>query len=434
MRLGYARVSTADQSDALPAQISRLEDAGCDLICRDVESGRENDREGLLEAMALIKTGKVRELIVTRLDRLGRDAAYADHLLFQCARHGVTVRALDGGQIDSESPQGFLMSRLMTTMAEVESRMLSLRIRRQFEAYRRQGRHLRRRVAFGYRAGPEHRLEPHPEHWAMALRVFEELRAHGTFTRVAQRLPDWCPWTPAAINLQRWFVNPVIRGHVGHLRQGDGWRTTWGELYRDQHPALISEADWQELAAALQQTRNRFGGSGGAPAQHGLTGLLICLNCNHRLRRSSSGGIHWWSCRHRLCQSRGRIREDRAMDAVVAACIAAAEDLAAAAAQPVDEDPRIVMREAQLLDLRRLAETVPGLEGSIAALRAEIDAMRGRQAVPTDLAGYVEILRDPAFFTGATAEEQRALFAQALLAVRIGRSGVPPQPVPRGSG
>lgn len=433
MRLGYARVSTADQSDSLPAQVQRLQEAGCDLICRDVESGRENDREGLLEAMALIKAGKVQELIVTRLDRLGRDAAYADHLLFTCAKAGVTVRALDGGQIDSESPQGFLMSRLLTTMAEVESKMLSLRIRRQFEAYRRQGRHLRRRVAFGYRAGPDHRLEPHPEHWPLALRVLEELRTQGTFTRVAQRLPDWCPWTPAAINLQRWFVNPVIRGHLGHLRQGDGWRTTWGELYRDQHPPLISEADWQELAAVLQQTRNRFGGGGGAPAQHGLTGLLVCRACNHRLRRSSSAGAHWWSCRHRLCQERGRIREDRALAVVIQACIAAAEDLAAAAAQPVDEDPRIVMRENQLQELRRLSETVPGLEGSIAALRAEIDAMRGRPLLTPDLADYVEILRDPVFFSGATAEEQRALFAQALLAVRIGRGDQPPQPVPRGT-
>lgn len=127
MRLGYARVSSDEQADALPAQVARLEAAGCDRILSDVESGLNDARAGLLEAMVLIRTGEAQELLVTRVDRLGRDAAYVDQLMGLCEARGVTVRALDGGVIETATPQGFLMARLMTGLAEMESRMLSMR-------------------------------------------------------------------------------------------------------------------------------------------------------------------------------------------------------------------------------------------------------------------------------------------------------------------
>jgi len=230
MRLGYARVSKEEQSDSLPAQVARLRAAGCDRIVEELESGRNDDRPGLAEVVAEVRAGRVVELLITRADRLGRNAAFADELLALCALMGVTVTALDGGTIESATPQGFLQARLLTTMAEVESRMLSLRLRRQFEQYRSQGRHLRRRKPFGYRGGANHKLEPHPEHWPQALKVLERLRELGSFSAVMRELPSWCEWTPATPNLMAWFYNPCIRGHVGHMLQkgsGKSWNQQW---------------------------------------------------------------------------------------------------------------------------------------------------------------------------------------------------------------
>ena len=87
--LGYARCSKDEQADALVAQVSRLEAAGCDRIISELQSGRDNDREGLLEVLAMVAGGHVAELLVTRVDRLGRDAAYADQLIALCALHEV---------------------------------------------------------------------------------------------------------------------------------------------------------------------------------------------------------------------------------------------------------------------------------------------------------------------------------------------------------
>ena len=168
MRLGYARCSTDEQADALTAQVARLEAAGCEQIVQELERGGNDDRPGLAEVLFLVRSGHVSELLITRADRLGRHAAFADELLALCAMSDVTVRALDGGTIEAATPNGFFQARLLTTLAEFESRLLSQRVKRQFEVYRTLGRHLRRRKPFGYQGGADYKLEPHPEQWPQA--------------------------------------------------------------------------------------------------------------------------------------------------------------------------------------------------------------------------------------------------------------------------
>ena len=68
MRIGYARVSTADQNPDL--QEDALEKAGCEKIFRDVASGAVDSRKGLAEAIEYARDGDT--LVVWKLDRLGR--------------------------------------------------------------------------------------------------------------------------------------------------------------------------------------------------------------------------------------------------------------------------------------------------------------------------------------------------------------------------
>jgi DNA invertase Pin-like site-specific DNA recombinase len=68
MLVGYARVSTAEQSLAL--QRDALAAAGCERVYTDVASGVDADRDGLAEAFDYVRGGDT--LVVWRLDRLGR--------------------------------------------------------------------------------------------------------------------------------------------------------------------------------------------------------------------------------------------------------------------------------------------------------------------------------------------------------------------------
>lgn len=423
--VGYARVSSDEQADALAPQVARLKAAGCQQVITDIESGRENDRDGLLEVMAMVRSRLVSELLVTRVDRLGRDAAYSDALLAQCEANGVTVRALDGGVIETASPQGFLMARLQTGLAEMESRMLSMRIRRQFVVYRAEGRHLRRRKPFGYQGGKDHRLEPHPIHWSEALRIIEQLRLVGSFSGVANRLPTWCSWTPATCSLQNWFCSPVIRGHITHgydKSSGKGWNQRWAEIHYDQHPALISEADWRELADLLRRPRNKFKACSTTETLHGLTGLLRCASCGHLMRRNSSNGINWWRCRHRLCQARGGVREDMVLPLVVQTCNKEVRRLARGAQAPAGQDPRLAAMAAELDLMERMAARNPDNRMMAAAVleqRQKMEGLRRTEQLTVD-PKVIEALLDPGFFARASPAEQRAIFSKLLRAVLVG--------------
>jgi DNA invertase Pin-like site-specific DNA recombinase len=68
MLIGYARVSTSDQT--LNLQKDALEKAGCDKIFTDTASGAKQERIGLDQAISYVRKGDT--LVVWRLDRLGR--------------------------------------------------------------------------------------------------------------------------------------------------------------------------------------------------------------------------------------------------------------------------------------------------------------------------------------------------------------------------
>ncbi|ENO8811459.1 recombinase family protein [Photobacterium damselae] len=67
-KVGYARVSTVDQS--LDVQLQKLRDDGCDKIYSDTASGSDTRRQGLKDLMAYLRAGD--NLVVTRVDRIAR--------------------------------------------------------------------------------------------------------------------------------------------------------------------------------------------------------------------------------------------------------------------------------------------------------------------------------------------------------------------------
>ena len=68
MRIGYARISTQDQT--LDLQTDALTRAGCEKLFTDTMSGTASERPGLQDAMTHLRAGDT--LVVWRLDRLGR--------------------------------------------------------------------------------------------------------------------------------------------------------------------------------------------------------------------------------------------------------------------------------------------------------------------------------------------------------------------------
>ena len=91
MDLGYARVSTPRQS--LNAQLDRLRSAGIEKIWTDKKSGKNTDRPGLAELLDYARGGDC--IVVTKLDRLGRNLRETLNLFHELPERGIAIRTLD---------------------------------------------------------------------------------------------------------------------------------------------------------------------------------------------------------------------------------------------------------------------------------------------------------------------------------------------------
>ena len=92
MLVGYARVSTQDQQ--LDAQEDALQQAGCEKIYTDKVSGTQADRSGLAQALEVLREGD--NLVVWKLDRLGRSLSHLVQQVNDLKRQGIGFKSLQG--------------------------------------------------------------------------------------------------------------------------------------------------------------------------------------------------------------------------------------------------------------------------------------------------------------------------------------------------
>jgi DNA invertase Pin-like site-specific DNA recombinase len=130
-RLGYARVSSAEQDTTL--QIRDLEAAGCERIYRDHGiSGTRASRPELDRMLDRLSRGD--EVVVWKLDRLGRNTRNLLELLDTFKARGIKFRSLrDGITTDPDTDLGGAMAQAMITIisafAQLERDQLSERTR-----------------------------------------------------------------------------------------------------------------------------------------------------------------------------------------------------------------------------------------------------------------------------------------------------------------
>jgi DNA invertase Pin-like site-specific DNA recombinase len=135
MFIGYARISTTDQTLAL--QRDALNAAGCDRIFTDTASGSRSERPGLTEALSYVRTGDT--LVVWRLDRLGRSLAHLIEMVRELQERGVHFRSLQE-QLDTATSGGKLVFHVFGALAEFERDLIRERTVAGLAAARSRGR------------------------------------------------------------------------------------------------------------------------------------------------------------------------------------------------------------------------------------------------------------------------------------------------------
>lgn len=135
MRVGYARVSTADQK--LDLQMDALKAAGCEQIYSDVASGAKEDRPELAQAIAFLRKGDT--LVCWKLDRAARTLSHLVKVISDLNARGIHFISLNES-IDTSSAAGKLIFHIFGSLAEFERELIRERTKAGLVAARARGK------------------------------------------------------------------------------------------------------------------------------------------------------------------------------------------------------------------------------------------------------------------------------------------------------
>lgn len=137
----YLRVSTTNQDHA--SQEPDLESwaHGKDRVkwFRDKASGKSMDRPAWKELMDLVRRGKVSEIVVWRLDRLGRTASGLTSLFDELIALGVNLISICDS-VNLQTPAGRLIANVLASVSQYETEVRRERVTAGIHAAKSKGK------------------------------------------------------------------------------------------------------------------------------------------------------------------------------------------------------------------------------------------------------------------------------------------------------
>lgn len=122
MKIGYMRVSTDEQENAL--QEDALKNAGCEKIYADKLSGKTTSRPGFDKMLAEATEGD--HIIVWKLDRFGRSIVHVINTVNGLGDRGINFSSLTE-TIDTTTAMGEFTFHLMAALAHLERKVIGER-------------------------------------------------------------------------------------------------------------------------------------------------------------------------------------------------------------------------------------------------------------------------------------------------------------------
>jgi DNA invertase Pin-like site-specific DNA recombinase len=119
-KIGYARVSTADQDPQL--QLDALTAEGCWKIYTDIATGTRAERPEWTRCLDNLRPGDT--LIIWKIDRLGRNLRDLIDIVTTLQTREVGVKSLTNGIVDTTTAHGKLVFGMFALMAEYEAALI----------------------------------------------------------------------------------------------------------------------------------------------------------------------------------------------------------------------------------------------------------------------------------------------------------------------
>lgn len=136
MKIGYARVSTNDQS--LEKQIEQLKSEGCEKIFEEAITGTKLDRKELQKLLDHLRANDV--VVVSELTRLSRSTKDLFKIVEIIESKGSNIKSLKENWVDTTTPQGKLMFTIFAGISQFERDLISQRTKESLAIARARGR------------------------------------------------------------------------------------------------------------------------------------------------------------------------------------------------------------------------------------------------------------------------------------------------------
>ena len=258
--IGYARVSTEDQTPLPQAQALRA--GGCAEVHEEQASGGDRARPVLARVLERIRPGDT--LVVVRIDRLARSLSHLLEVIERLEAKGAFFRSLRD-PIDTASPQGKFTLQVLGAAAEFERALIRERTKAGLASARSEGRiggnpGLRardpaalRKVRLARQDGYMERLHATATDWVPHVRRLRPDMAWEDVLRIVNApLPDTRRWTQARL----------LRAVHAYVRDGFLPATVLGRAGRrdtdDRLPALVAALRGADPDITLQAICDRL--------------------------------------------------------------------------------------------------------------------------------------------------------------------------------
>lgn len=136
MLLGYARVSTDDQS--LNRQLDQLKEFGCIKIFKEKISGTKTNRMQLEKMIEQLREGDI--IVITELARLSRSTKELFRLMDIIEKKGANIKSIKESWVDTTTPQGKFMFTIFAGISQFERDLISQRTKEGLAAARARGK------------------------------------------------------------------------------------------------------------------------------------------------------------------------------------------------------------------------------------------------------------------------------------------------------
>lgn len=178
--IGYCRVSTqgqVDHGEGLEIQRNKIAEycsskgLKLDRFYEDKGiSGAIKDRPALLELLKDCESGRIKQVVIYKQDRLARELGVWLWLETQFQKYNIELTSIFEPDFDTTDPMGKALSRIISVFAELERDVISMRLKDGRVNCARNGERGSGPVAFGYKKiGDDLEIEPSEAQWVQKI-------------------------------------------------------------------------------------------------------------------------------------------------------------------------------------------------------------------------------------------------------------------------